>query len=86
MRDYGKIAAYLAAQPEACVTLTFAEVGSLLGEPLPLAARVLYGWWVGGSRSQRDHAMIWQSVGWRTTAVDLYAETFSFVGVSAADS
>ncbi len=77
--DYSKIATYLAAHPGDRVTLTFDQVETMLGEPLPLAARVLTSWWGGASSIRYQQGQTWQAVGWRVTSIDLYAETVTFV-------
>jgi hypothetical protein len=77
--DYSKVAAHLATQQAERVTLSIDDVETLLGEPLPLAARVLSGWWNGATKRKVQHGQVWRSVGWRFEHIDLYAETVTFV-------
>ena len=48
--DLRPLAEYLAQQPTAAVTLTFADIEALLGKPLPRSAAT-YNWW--GLRGRR---------------------------------
>ena len=77
--DYSRVAAHLATQQAERVTLSLDDVETLLGEPLPLAARLLSGWWSGANTGRPQHRQVWRSVGWRFEHVDLYAETVTFV-------
>ncbi len=85
-RMYGALGAHLAARAaagERRVTLTFAVIeGTILGGPLPRSARHARHyrhWWRGGSAGYTHGWYGWQRVGWHVAAVDLAAETVTFV-------
>ena len=86
MPDYTRVATYLAARREPRVTLTFDQVEAILGEPLPLVARVMGGWWSGVSAQRHQQGRAWRAVGWRSEHVDIYAETVTFVRDGAHDT
>ena len=77
--DYARLAAHLASLPGLGVTLTFAQMEEIVGEPLPLAAHVLPGWWSYAPGARYPHARGWVDAGWRVEQVDLYAGTVSLV-------
>lgn len=54
------------------VTLSFAEIESLLGTSLPESARRQSGWWSNRSRGALQ-ARAWMQAGYHVTAVDLNA-------------
>lgn len=58
---------------------TFRGVESILGFSLPKSARVHRPWWSNQASGGHSHALAWQAAGWRTSAVDLKAETLVFV-------
>ena len=66
----------LSARSEAEWRASFDEVEAILGFRLPDSARLYRPWWSnqrkGGGHS---HALAWQAAGWRTSAIDLEAET-----------
>ena len=84
-QQYARLAAYLAGQravDRARVTLPFAALeATILDRPLPATARSSkdhWQWWQAGGA--QVHAWEgWLSVGWRVEAVDLAAETVTFV-------
>jgi hypothetical protein len=59
---------------------SFGEVEEILGFKLPKSARIHRPWWanqaIGGGHS---HALAWEMAGWRTSQVDLIAETLAFI-------
>ena len=55
----------------------------VLGEPLPLVARVIGAWWSGDSAHRHQQGRTWQAVGWRSEYVDIYAETVTIVSDAA---
>ena len=61
---------YLAEQPTTSVTLTLAEIETLLGRPLP---RSVYtqSWW--SATRHRIVRQAWVRAGWMVAAVDLRA-------------
>lgn len=59
--QYYPLRDYLAAQQRDEVTLTFADIDALLGEPLP-AAVWQRAWWM--NRDTQAQAQAWLGVGW----------------------
>ena len=69
-RTYQPLAAYLAALPSETtrVTLTFAEIEAILGEPLPAGASIV-SWWTNAPG--RGSVRPWRQVGWRAVQLRL---------------
>ena len=63
---------------------TFADVEALLGFALPNSARVHRPWWANETNGGHSHALAWQAAGWRTSAVDMLAESLVFERLDAA--
>lgn len=57
---------------------TFADIERLLGFALPNSARVHRPWWANQTNGGHSHALAWQATGWRTSEVDLLAESLIF--------
>jgi hypothetical protein len=57
--------------------MTFADIETILGKPLPLSARKRPEWW---SNSARGHsqAEAWRKAGYKTSKIDLVNETVEF--------
>jgi hypothetical protein len=90
-RVYGPLGEHLAARAaagEVRVTLTFAAIeGALLGRPLPASARSRRNhraWWGSGSTNYPHRWYGWLRAGWQVEAVDLAAETVTFVRMGGA--
>jgi hypothetical protein len=81
--DYTRLGTHLASRTESSVTLTLDAVDVILGDLLPLAARVLPGWWTSTMRRRHPQACGWLDVGWQVDDFDAYAETVTFVRESA---
>ena len=45
---------------------------------MPDSAHIHRPWWSNRSNGGHSHALVWQAAGWRTSAVDLHAETLVF--------
>ena len=58
--------------------VSFVDVEHILGFCLPKSARTHRPWWENQSDGGHSHARAWQAAGWRTSAVDLKAETLVF--------
>ena len=84
---YQRLADYLTAQPPetTTVTLTFREVGALLGQPLPASAWGR-GWWMSRARTTPTRA--WPTPGWRVATVNVSGgrEAVTFVRVGSDSS
>ncbi|MBX3386177.1 MAG: hypothetical protein KF768_06380 [Phycisphaeraceae bacterium] len=83
MAKYAPLRAMLgtrAAKGETRVTLSFAEIEEVLGEPLPRSAREYQAWWSNEARPQPVQKHSWTDAGYRVEHVDLQAGVVSFVG------
>lgn len=65
---------------------TFADIESLLGFALPNSARIHRPWWANQINGGHSHALAWQAAGWRTSRVDLHAESLIFERLEAGPS
>ncbi len=76
---YDGLADYLAAIGAATITLTFAEVETIVG-PLPVAARSLVAWWgaTANGRYANPHALHWWDAGYSADRPDFAAQTVTF--------
>jgi DNA-binding XRE family transcriptional regulator len=67
---------YLKQQPDSLLLeLSFAEIESILGKPLPKSARTTRAWW---ANSQTAHGQTWQEAGWLVDDVDFEAQIVVF--------
>jgi len=66
---YQPLREYLAAQPGAQLTLTFAAIEAIIGAPLPPMAAHSRSWWAN-TVSGDPQARAWGGDGWRVTAVN----------------
>ena len=57
------------------ITLSFAQVESILGFPLPKSAYTYNAWWANGGHSQ---AAAWMNVGYQVAGVDLRMKSVIF--------
>ena len=67
VKDYQPLADYLARQSAATVTLTFAEIETILGQRLPPSARTR-AWWMHGV-PRRGYRRLLTPLGWMVGAV-----------------
>lgn len=58
---------------------SFAELQSILGFDLPDSARLYRPWWANGKKAGHSQSMAWMMADWKTSDVDLDAETLTFV-------
>ena len=76
---YAPLYRHLSARSEAEWRVSFDEVEAILGFRLPDSARLYRPWWSNqGKSGGHSHALAWQAAGWRTSAIDLEAETLVF--------
>ena len=59
------------------VTMTLAEIETLVGEALPPTARTKRGWW-SNRRTSSGQALAWLNAGYHVTTLDLDAGTITF--------
>jgi hypothetical protein len=76
---YAPLGQYLAAVPGPRVTLTFAEIETLVGRPLPLSAVQYRDWWTAPATRSNPQAGSWLSVGWQVAHADLRGRMITFV-------
>jgi hypothetical protein len=79
-RKYDPLERYLAGAPGATLTLSFAELETIVGAPLPAGARSLWSWWANTPRSSQGRA--WLGAGWRRREVNFGLRTVTFGRVS----
>src|SRR5918996_170209 len=74
MPKYDPLRDHLAGLPRGqnSITLSFARVEALLGEPLPPSARAYDDWWRGRARWRKViEGRPWETVGWVVDDLDL---------------
>jgi hypothetical protein len=74
--EYGALHTYLERRYASMVVLTFEQIESLLGCPLPAPAKIESEWWTD-SVDVRRHSAAWTSAG-RTAAPNLAAGSVAF--------
>ncbi|PSN11150.1 transcriptional regulator [filamentous cyanobacterium CCT1] len=79
---YYRLFEYLQHCPQEVVTLTFAEIESLMGYSLPPSARTKQSWW--GNRDSALHAGAWITAGYQASSVDLEQQSVTFQTFQAA--
>jgi hypothetical protein len=75
---YGPLRLYLGQQTRSRVSMTFQQVESVIGGPLPVSARRHRPWWANDARGHA-HADAWLGAGYRTGEVDMEGEKLVFV-------
>jgi hypothetical protein len=78
MSKYEPLSKFLKSRPAGELPMTFTEVESVLGFPLPPSARSYPAWWsnnVGTNVAVRS----WREAGWKTSRVDVPGERVTFV-------
>src|SRR5277367_6044351 len=78
MSKYQKLSSYLVSLNVEQVTLTFSEIGNIIGFSLPKSAYTYPAWWSNQASSEHSQSSAWQSVGWRTGQVNLSSQKVSF--------
>lgn len=76
---YAPLAAYLAQQPRRLerLTLSFADVESIIGAPLPEAAREHRSWWANDATTHMQSSH-WLNVSWRVASINMSMERVLF--------
>ncbi len=75
--SYYPLFEHLSRSGEREVTLSFAEIETLLGRPLPASARHNAAWW-SNRRKGAVQAAAWMEAGYHVVALDLDAECVTF--------
>ena len=81
MAKYDPLTDHLAGLPRGMdrVTMSFAKVESLLGEPLPPSAARYEDWWVGKARWGKVHKRRpWEMAGWVVDDLSLTVKLVTF--------
>ena len=78
MGKYEPLQRHLGGSGPGPLRLSFAEVESILGFPLPESAREYPAWWSNNARGH-SHSRAWLDEGWQSQEVDLANETVTFV-------
>lgn len=60
------------------IQLTFEEIETVLGAPLPASARTSRSWWANSRAFNRVQAAAWMEAGYLVTSVDLDQERVAF--------
>lgn len=76
---YEGLRVYLSQRSEAVIRLSFADIETIIGGPLPASARRYRPWWANEQSGTHVHARSWLDAGRRTANVDLGAATADFV-------
>jgi hypothetical protein len=79
MSKYDPLKSFLNTCGGAALTMSFAEVESLLGFELPWAATHFRQWW-GNNASGHAQSRAWMSARYKVDTVDLEARTVHFIG------
>ena len=74
---YAPLFDYLQRAPQDEITLSFSEIETLLGAPLPPSAREQRGWW-GNRSGGSPHAAAWMHAGYHVDSLNLDAERVTF--------
>ena len=61
------------------IELTFDQVETILGSPLPKSATKLTTWWTNVRPKIQSHRTAWLSNGWMVSEFDLQARRVNFV-------
>lgn len=65
--------------PENRWDVSFADLETILGFPLPDSARLHRPWWANQKQGNgHSHALAWQAAGWETSSVNITGETLVF--------
>ena len=75
---YAPLQRHLRAQIGSRIPMTFQQVESVIGGPLPASARRHRPWWANDATGHA-HASAWLGAGYRTEQVDMEGEKLVFV-------
>lgn len=80
MAKYDPLSSYLKQQASPALTLSFAEIETILGTKLPRSARATKRWWWSDPmpRSSNVQCRAWVDSGYVAEAVDVGAERVTF--------
>ena len=75
-KKYRRLTEWLASTNEKTVSITFSQIESLIGFPLPNSARAYREFWA--NTTTHSIALSWLSIGYKTVDVNLDTETIVF--------
>lgn len=75
--SYAAIGTHLKEHDAGEATLSFDEIESIIGRPLPASAHRHRAWWA--NTDTHSQALTWLSAGWKVEAADLDAQEVTFV-------
>lgn len=75
---YAALSAHLLDQKDDRTTLGFAQIETILGQPLPASAWAHGAWW-SNSPVKGRHNQAWLGAGWKTTGRDMAGQAITFV-------
>jgi hypothetical protein len=70
MGKYDPLRRYLEGQDADVIEVTFSQLESILGFPLPRSAHDHQAWWANETHGSHSHARSWQEAGWETRGVN----------------
>ncbi len=70
MGKYDPLYNYLSKRTDARITLTFAEIESIIGDKLPASARKHSAWWCSGKSNGHLQADSWIDANYKTVDVE----------------
>lgn len=76
MSKYDPLATYLQRQPGDRIALTFAEIETVIGRPLPASKR--YPAWWSNSPTNNPMTRVWLAAGFVTEQVDIPGQSLTF--------
>jgi hypothetical protein len=79
MSKYQNLSTYLNGLKSERWVASFADIERILGFELPKSARSYPAWWSNQAGDGHSQSGSWQSVGWRTSEIDLANERLTFV-------
>jgi DNA-binding transcriptional regulator YiaG len=74
---YEPLLGYLRRSDRPEITLTFVDIETIIGEPLPTSARRLKAWWSNRTKGALQ-ATAWMNAGYLAEAIDLEQESVTF--------
>jgi hypothetical protein len=83
LSKYTPLREYLSGRSEAEAPMSFADIESVVGFPLPPAARRYRAWW-SNNPTNSVITNAWLGAGFRSAQVDMANQTLRFVRVSPA--
>lgn len=78
MSKYDKLGHHLRAQHGERLQMSFGEIESILGFPMPISARKYRPWWANQSDGAHVQSYAWMRAGWKVWSVDFAAERVEF--------